>query len=163
MLLDLGVERPKYSKMMAVVLQKSSFVKNYLGAQSSKSLSNKTLAYGVVSKNLPKSKERYIWKNKEGVLQEKIPKGFGHPILHSKKRKSREDGMKKNCKPLKKKMKQLESMVGKNSQMEQKLAETNSRIDAIQKRLRGVGKGAVKEQEKALETVLANAEKRIRS
>ena len=71
--------------------------------------------------------------------------------------------MKKNCKPLKKKMKQLESMVGKNSQMEQKLAETNSRIDAIQKRLRGVGKGAVKEQEKALETVLANAEKRIRS
>lgn len=54
-------------------------------------------------------------------------------------------------------------MVGKTSQMEQKLAKTNSRIDAIQKRLRGVGKGAVKEQEKALETVLANAEKRIRS
>lgn len=100
---------------------------------------------------------------KEGVLQEKIPKGFGHPILHSKKSKSREDGMKKNCKPLKKKLKQLESMVGKTSQMEQKLAKTNSRIDAIQKRLRGVGKGAVKEQEKALETVLANAEKRIRS
>lgn len=54
-------------------------------------------------------------------------------------------------------------MVGKNSHMEQKLAETNSRIDAIQKKLKGVDKGAVKEQEKALETVLANAEKSIRS
>lgn len=54
----------------------------------------------------------------------------------------------------------MESMVGKNSQMEQKLAETNSRIDAIQKGLKGVDKGAVKEQEKALETVLANAEKK---
>ena len=68
--------------------------------------------------------------------------------------------MKKNCKPLKKK---IEAVGIDGGQMEQMLAETNSRIDAIQKRLRGVGKGAVKEQEKALETVLANAEKRIRS
>lgn len=160
MLLDLGVERPKYSKMMAVVLQKSSFVKNYLGAQSSKSLSNKTLACGVVSKNLPKSKERYIWKkkrrriareNKERVRasyitlqEEEIARGRDEEELQTAEKK-------------------IEAVGIDGGQMEQMLAETNSRIDAIQKRLKGVDKGAVKEQEKALETVLANAEKRIRS
>ena len=59
--------------------------------------------------------------------------------------------------------KKIEAVGIDGGQMEQMLAETNSRIDAIQKRLKGVDKGAVKEQEKALETVLANAEKRIRS
>lgn len=57
----------------------------------------------------------------------------------------------------------MDKKIGKNSQPEPKLAEAKSRIAGLQERLKVTDEGALKEQEKALKTDLANAEKRSRS